>query len=66
MELDKRLRASESNNPSQHSEEYKKMDIDLVHKNTGIKTILKYLEVCSRYFIKGLNFFVYRISSFLA
>ena len=32
MELAKRLRATESNDPSQDSEEDMKMDIDLVHK----------------------------------
>ena len=45
MELAKRLRARESSDPSQDSEEDKKMDIDLVHwkdkyKN-HIKNILK-------------------------
>ena len=41
MELAKRLRARESNDPSQGSEEDKKKDIDLVHKKMSIKTILK-------------------------
>ena len=62
MELAKRLSVRESNDPSQDSEEDKKIDIALVHKKTRIKTILKYLKVCSRCFIKGFDFFVYRIS----
>ena len=41
MELAKGLRARESNDPSQDSEEDKKMDIDLVLKKMTIKTILK-------------------------
>ena len=43
MELAKRLRAKESNDPSQDSEQDKKMDKDLVHqkKKLSIKTILK-------------------------
>ena len=32
MELAKRLRARESNDPSQYSEEDRKMNIDLAHK----------------------------------
>ena len=40
MELAKRLQVWESNDPSQDSEEDKKMDIGLVHKKTSIKTIL--------------------------
>ena len=31
------------------------MDIDLVHKKDEYKNILKYLKVCSRYFIKGFD-----------
>ena len=36
MELAKRLRARESNDPSQDSEEDKNMDIDLVHKKKQV------------------------------
>ena len=36
MELAKRLRARESNDPSQDSKEDKKMDIDLVHKKRWV------------------------------
>ena len=40
-ELAKRLRARESNDPSQDSEEDKKMDIDLVHKKDEYKNHIK-------------------------
>ena len=41
MELAKRLRARESNDPSQDSEEDKKMDIDLAHKKDEYKNHVK-------------------------
>ena len=41
MELAKRLRARESNDPSQDSEEDKKMEIDLVHKKDDYKNSIK-------------------------
>ena len=41
MELAKRLRARESNDPSQDSEEDKKMDIDLVYKEDEYKNHIK-------------------------
>ena len=57
MELAKRLRSRESYDPSQGSEEDKKMDIDLVHKKDEYKNHIKnILKVCIRYFIKGFIF----------
>ena len=41
MELAKRLRARESNDPSQDSEEDMKMDIDLVHRKDKYKNHIK-------------------------
>ena len=44
MELAKRLRARESNDPSQDSEEDKKMSIDLVHKQDKYKNHINILK----------------------
>ena len=41
MELAKRLRARESNDPSQNNEEDTKMDIDLVHRKDKYKNHIK-------------------------
>ena len=46
VELAKRFRARESNDPSQDSEEDKKMDIDLVHKKDEYKNDIRLHSFC--------------------